>query len=336
MSHCARIILSVSLFAIMSQAFLTGPIAAATSSIPLQAVCRADDTEKKPAETWLADATDTLFSPAMVITMAIILWATAPDHVKASIQAQLTPRHLASNFAKEYGTRFFATLCHETGHAMVQSAATGRNTPIHLGASVPGKESYLTIGNVHIDGFNPMLGFVPHLFVTDEERSAFSRNFIQKYAQDHALPSPELTPDQLAAMIKSPEFLAFKQELLPDRRLYALFLLAGGFSGILGHHGLKAVSGQPIKIDSVTISQLFNMFFPLGAGSDAAALWRDCVGVSPDVIDVLVEVAPFLRIAAEIYLACNDENLTPGSPLHSKVLVGTINYFSRGYFHFHA
>lgn len=275
---------------------------------------------------------DKLFAPSMILGLTCVLWLTAPEDIQETLKAQLAPGSLATNFAKEYSSWALTTLCHEAGHALVQSLASGRSSEIHLGSSTPSNEPPLfTIGNIHVDGLNPMHGYTPHVFVSEEQKEE-----LLKIIKDAGLGrAGTVNPERAAAVMQGPEFLNLKQALLPDRKLYATFLLAGGLSGLLAHHGAQKLFSQPLRIDGITINQILNALFPMAPNSDGAALWRDCVGVPPAVINAAIEIAPLLEIAGELYVAFHDPQSTHNAPAHSKLLIGLINYFSRGYLRFH-
>lgn len=269
--------------------------------------------------------TDIILTPAIIASLAFIIWITAPEEVQEKLINQLTPGKLAANFAKEYSSWALATLSHEAGHALVQSLATGRPSTIHLGASKPtGKPPFFTIGNLHVDGLEPHAGYTPLDFTSQEEKQEFIA--MVKEACRQAKEVPQAVAIAPSADIPNP--------FLPDRRLYAIFLLAGGLSGLLANHARQGLFSKEFRIDGITINQLCNALIPNDKNSDGAALWRDCVGVPPAVINAIIEISDLFGIAGEMYVATRDPR-SQNSPILSKLLVGLLNYFSRGYLRFH-
>ncbi len=304
--------------------------------------------------------TDKLAIPVIVITLAALLWATAPDDVKAACKDQLQPIALAFNLVHEHSSWSFAAFAHETGHAYATSLLTGQQGTIHIGAAAqnPIPKPLFRVGNIHVHGFssNHAYTVLPYPDPADPTQAdARINQFITDYCARHHINRHTLTHEQLLTMLTSPEGQSFRARVLSSNYgKHATILLAGGLTGLIAHHGSKGIwsyihrlfrrTNRPlqgawndmIRPDSITFNQILNALIPFHASSDASKLWRDCVGVPQGVVNAIVKIAIFIDLAGEIFLAHRDYQNTPGAPMHSKVLIGLINNLTRGYLHIHA
>lgn len=299
---------------------------------------------------------DRISTPLIVAILGAALWATASDDVKEAIKKQIDPKSLAFNFVHQYSSWTFTALMHEVGHAQAELALTGQRNTVHLGATEDNrlKEPLFRFGHINIEGFAPDVGYVQQTGTTNAAQAALINTFVAQYCVDHRINRARITPDQIKDMLKSPEGIAFRKTLLPPAGKYAGILLAGGISGLLAHHLSKAghayirnllnsqkdplrkAARHMLQPDSITVNQIFSALIPCDAHSDGAKLWRDCVGVPESVVNAIIKIAVLIDIAGEVYLAHRDPEATADAHLHSKALIGLINFFARGYFHFHA
>ncbi len=121
-----------------------------------------------------------------------------------------------------------------------------------------------------------------------------------------------------------------------SKRQRAAFLLAGGICGIIGHHLIKLCASNSLRIDAITIQQIISMLIPYHHMSDGASLWRNCAGASDTTINFFITITPYIEVIAEILCAIQDPETLPNTPIHSKILIGCMNYFMRGYTRLHA
>lgn len=275
-------------------------------------------------------------TPCIVSCLAFLYWMSAPQIIKDRFTDQLTPTQLALNFLTEYGTRAFVTLAHELGHASAGYGMTGRWGTIHLGATTHTTQPLISFGNIHIDGHCPTQGHTEQVFIDSPEKIELAQQFLTTYCLEHGLDYTNLSPEQAATIITSTEFHHFVASLVPSPKQYALFLLAGPLAGLVVYHWFKALAGKDFGLDSITMTQIINAFLPFAKNSDGAALWRDCIGVYPATIAIMIYITVFIDLASELYFAVSDPRSSPQTLLHSKLLIGLINYFSRGYLRFYA
>jgi hypothetical protein len=289
-------------------------------------------TTDKPVHSAHSILIEAAATSVIVSGLIVICCLTAPEDVQQSLKHQMQPSALTLNFLQEYSTSAVSTITHEVGHCLAQYVITGQIGRIHLGSTQHGDKPLIDLGHVHIDGFIPNQGHTEQMFIKTQQAHAAVAQFIAQYCVDHNLDPANLSNAQLHTMVQSPAFTEFKKELLPDRRTYAAFLLAGAASGLIAHHLIK----RSLKPDHITFLELFNAFVPFQQQSDGAALWRDCIGVSDDTIAQIIKVAHLIDMSLELYCSVHNMHNLSSAPLHSKLLIGLANYFSRGFLRFHA
>lgn len=263
---------------------------------------------------------DRLAVPVIVGGLAVFCWFTAPANVQASLRHQVTLPNLLLTIATEYGSWKLATFLHEFGHAAVAAYLFGQPTSVSFSALDP------TQGDTKLESFLPLY----------QQQEAVA-SFITTYCHRHHLDAATLTVEQMTAIAHTPDFETFRKSMLPERKRYALFLMAGGLVSLLGHHLIQALINKHHRpLDSITINQLLLMLMPSGHDSDGSKLWSDCAEIAPRIIAFFEMIAPYLSFGGEIYGSVTDPCNTQGAPLHSKLLIGCLNFWLRGYLRFHA
>jgi hypothetical protein len=238
---------------------------------------------------------DNLSTPLIVASLALIFWITAPQSTRDRLATQLHPINLICNMVTQYTSHMSTTCAHEMGHALAYKILMELSSTIHLGASTPAK-SLVQCGPLHIDGLDPNKGHTDLI----------------------------ITKEWITQQLRSPQ-----------RTKQALCLLAGGLAGILGHYLICHATKKPIKFDSITINQLINALIPITSTSDGTKLWRDCIRTTPQLINLVMQIVPYLAIAGELYCTSTDPHTSDNAAAHSIFLIGLINYFLRGYVHFY-
>ena len=277
---------------------------------------------------------NTLATPIIVASLALVLWITAPDDVKASLRTQCHPGNLTTNFLKEYTTWALVTLSHEIGHALTHRLLTGNPSTIHLGSSAPDSTPLVTLGALSIDGLNPKTGRTQCSLVNPDQFDVIIGPFLQTYCEQHHLIRQNLTLTQIYYILQSKEFETFKQKQDLPANKKALFLLAGGLSGLLTYHLTQLCITKGIRLDHISYAQLICALIPTSNQSDGAQLWRDCLGIPQKHIDTAIALSPFIAMAAEVLCSVTSP-ANKKAPLHSTLLLGLINYFMQGYLRFH-
>ncbi len=259
-----------------------------------------------------------LITASLIATFLLTTPDDNPD-VKQRFIKQLQPAHLLCNGALQYLTWSLATLAHEEGHALADKMLFNATSSIHLGTDTPAKP-WLTVGNISIEGFRPYLGY-QHSSLVD-----------QQVAMVTALITGKTVPPN--------------QPINQTKNKCAIKLMAGGIVGALVYqlvkgirHGAfssdasRALYNKLLSPDPITFHHLVQAFIPLDTDSDAAKVWRECLQVPEEYIQAVLdlEIGPGLDIAGEIYCACRGADPTINAPVHSKVLIGIINYMCRGY-----
>jgi len=269
---------------------------------------------------------DGLLTVGVIASLAALHYISAPPHVKEAFMKQLQPQALLCNLVTTYSSWFLAALAHEYGHALATKLLTGDECVIHLGTNDARAEPLIKLGPVHIDSLNPRLGVTEN--TTQHERI---------YNKITSSVGKNGSHEGLIEFCKSKEFKDFLASIQPDRRARAVILLAGSFAGILVHHCLQAVINPKHHrfLDSITMNQLLNAFVPNNT-NDAALIGVECLNIPHTTLAKLNCVTQYAMLAGEVYCSINNPENTPDAPLHNAVVVGLLNFFLRGFLHFHA
>ena len=277
-----------------------------------------------------SSALDYLTKSVIIIDLAILHLLIAPEPVQQNFFRQLNCPNLAYNFITQYLSWSASTLAHEGGHSIARKLLTDADSIVHFGsAKKPTTAPLLTLGSICIDDINPTQG---HTHITDESLFA---TFLTDYRAKHNITTEDFTPEQMTGLLASAEFKAFKQIFMqsPDN---LLITIAGSLSGLIAHHLIQKISTGELTVNHITANQLSNLLLPFDSNSDAAVLWRHGAGIPDSVITTICERAIYIDILIEISLAIKETADPTVTPLCNQVLIGLINYATRGYLRFQA
>jgi len=282
-----------------------------------------------------------------------LLYLTADEKTDNSLIQQAHLQSLLKNFAEQYASHFFATACHEFGHALTAKILQGDQINIHLGANSKDKngEALLSTTHLSLDGLMPTAG---HTIYSNPNNMAVKLlELAQQHCKENNIELSALDKDELSILlhklINSPQAQEFTKDIPSIKKKQAAILLAGGTFGIIGHYLLKTLIAfaknknsscfkEALTLDSITINQLFNMFIPFGMSegskSDAFKLYTQCFDVSPSMLEKISKITPLLPIAAESYLALHNGQDGGNAQLHSIILLALLNHQLRGFLRF--
>jgi hypothetical protein len=303
-------------------------------TITIHASSKATPTTSIPTETKSASTNasyiDWLAKPVYIAAFATLHLLTAPEPVRQNFINQLSRPNLANNFITQYLSWCISTLAHESGHAITQKLLTGTNSIVHLGSTgTPATTPLLTLGPISIDGINPTHGN------THTVGNSHFAAFLANYRSRNNLAADNLTPQQITNLLESREYADFKRSILSTKD-NLIITAAGGICGLFAHHLAQKISTGELTFDHITANQLFNLLLPFNLHSDAAILWRNGAGIPDSIIAKICELAFFIDVAMEIYLAIKETTFPVATPLHSQILIGLINYNARGFLRFQA
>ncbi len=311
------------------------------------------------------------FNPALTLLYIELFYLTAQNSSKQAVRDQLATDQLCKNFLKEYFSHFIATFFHETGHALVAKALTGKQTKVHLGSTNSTTKPYLTAGNYTLNGLNPSQGFTEYApsYNNFQDISGQVYELFTHYCETHNIDFDALSQQDIHAILvklkDTPEFAALEKKLERNKPKEISILLAGGLAGLSGYFLVKMFGNflincathqatntwenfkqacsqtfckESILFDSVTIHQLFSMLVPFSTGigsSDGSRLWKT-LGANEEAVDAVGKCAPYIEMGVHATLACNNPKATKDAALTDKILIGLINYQLRHLLALHA
>ena len=258
----------------------------------------------------------------MISAIAILVtyYFAANEQAQKTLEKQFHPKKLAINFTKEYLTHFLVSFSHELGHALMAKFLNGDPIDIHLGKnSHKNQSAILASKHISLDGLCPTTGYSLYTIPYEDDGKKI------------------------------------------NKKKHASILLAGGISGILTSYIIKIVTHffknidksnnswgdlflssckKAFVFDHFFVEQLFSMLVPFQINdqvcNDAGKLYAQCMGIPNSYLKNVSNIAPFLDIASEFYLA-HKESKHPGNAqlLLSKFLMAFINYQLRGFLRFY-
>ena len=278
------------------------------------------------------------------IAFATCALTTAPEgEVRNHLQKQIEPFNLALNVAGEYGSWMLTTAGHEYGHALAIKAFTGNLPTIHLGSHKTGIKPLFSIGNLSIDGLNPMIGYTDMPTQNLKELQTAIAAYIKsnpslekKIMQLMATQNPALE----STIAQITKLVTEKLSLLTNNQRKAV-LLAGGFAGAATRLGMQATgkilgfSSYPLHMDALVCHQLFNALLPVNADFDAAKFWKLQLNLSDKQIGYASNVCALIYAYSFMHTTLNDPRNNPHTPKETLLLLGLANYYLRGIARFH-
>jgi len=247
------------------------------------------------------------YSPLMAGVWLLLFWASAQDDVREKFLQQLEPSSLLVNFAKEYTSWLSATLSHEGGHALVNHLLTSRSSTIHIGdpEREPGQKPLFTVGNIAFDGVNPLVGSTVYTGARGEKISAIKTGAICAAGGVSGIAG-----------------------------YHIVCLLATLASCVIGHKNIdNTIFKKALKPDQITMQHFLNVIWPLAPNSDAAQVWRDCLGLPESFIDTAVRIAPLVQTGLILGINYYNNETTKASPF-SAFCLEMANYYLLGFLRF--
>ncbi len=231
---------------------------------------------------------------------ALLYYLASAPHAQQNFHEQISPKQLFYNVATQYSVHFFATMCHELGHAIAAKATNGDPIKIHLGANTTKITPKKNPWPITIAGLNPLAGYTQYT-----------------------------TPKKI-----------INNAWVTDNAKLAAILLSGCLGGIIGNSLRKAVLGKPaFEFDEIILRELINALVPCskaGNKSDATHLYERCFQIHPSIIKTVGLLRNSLDIAGEYYLTKPRDQQTLGTTRQcvTRLLLALLNRELRGYLRF--
>ena len=265
--------------------------------------------------------------------LATFTYLTAPVDIQQNLREQAKPGALLTAGMIEYSSWMVATAAHEYGHANIAQRLGGGETSVHLGApcSDTKQAPWVQLGQFHIEGFNPSLGYTNYSTINQHEL----RRRVREHVINHLQPGRTVNED-LKKLLASELFAEFtvQSKLSPDDRHKILFI--GGLCGTMARIAMQVVTEGSFTPDFIIVHELFNSLLPLAPGSDAYIIWQERFELSDEQLDKILYLTTLLDISACVYFTVKDKRNAPHAPLYTTSMLGLINYFIRGYGRFYA
>ncbi len=247
------------------------------------------------------------YSPLMASVWLLLFWASARDDVREKFLQQLKPLSLLVNCAQQYTSWFSATLSHEAGHALANHMLTSRSSTIHIGSPErkQGQKPLFTLGNIAVDGVNPLVGLTVYESARGEKISSVKTGIISAAGGVSGVAGYHL-----------------------------LRLLATFGSYLISHKNIDgSIIKKALKPDQITVQHVLNVIWPLAPNSDAAQIWRDCFCLPEFLIDIAIYSAPLVQTG--LILGINYyNNETTKAPPFSVFCLEMANYYLLGFLRF--
>ena len=269
------------------------------------------------------------------ILVAACAYLTAPEDIQKNLATQVHPVSLVTAASIEYSNWMIATAAHEYGHANMAQRLGGGRATIHLGGNSQNKkaEPLLSVGPFHLTGFNPCFGHTNYSKINHYEL----QRRVYEYTSQRIDPGKtSLSKHELRDILSSDVFeqLCAESKLSIDDQHKILFI--GGICGLLARIGIQVLTERSFTPDFIMVHELFNSLLPLAPGSDAYIIWQERFELSEEQLDKIIYLTTLLDISAFIFFTATDKRNAPHAPLHTKALLGLVNYFIRGYGKFYA
>ena len=275
--------------------------------------------------------TMTLLEIINTIVLAILTYATAPQDIQQNLREQVQPGMLVRMVAVEYSSWMLATAAHEYGHAALAEHITGEPAIIHLGTNNPKYLPWLSCGKFNLDGFNPKHGVT--------EYPLANQQVLQKKIQDYVL--KQLQPGQTSSedikkLLTDDVIAMLTDQVSLTQDDHHKILLIGGLCGFIARFAMQAITTGNLQPDYIMIHELFNSLLPLAPGSDAYIIWKERFGLTDKQLNKILFITTFLDVSACVFCTIIDKRNTPNAPLHTRAMLGLINYYVSGYARFYA
>ncbi len=296
----------------------------------------------------------------VAITMLQLYYVGTSRHGQEKLLDQLKPENLALNAASEFSFYFLMTLIHEGGHALVARYLNNDPINIHVGGNGTNKFEKPLFSSKHftLDGLSPLEGMTIYRLSTEMSDKLLFVEYLQD-CQKNNIPLTGISVQDFEQFktnfITTPAYQKLLKKLNNNQSTENAILAAGGIAALSANTLIKIIHSlaksyqtntaltQALKdsceatfsIDKIVLNQVLSAFLPISSKSDGAKLWRNIAGVPENVLEHCYQVAPYVDMLGECYLACKDPR-AQNAKLPDKLMIGFINYLLRGYLRFHA
>jgi len=216
------------------------------------------------------------------------LYVTAPEEIQDQLTEQLKINNLAKNFLTEFSSQAFATFCHEQGHALAAEYFSGKPAKVHIGSHDNHAKPFYSIGNIHLNGTNPDIGYTSHFPVNNKLHEALI-----------------LLAGGAGGLVG--------HHGLKFLNTYAENISLGQKDALL-----KALS-EAKKLDDTSMLEIFNALVPLSEDSDATKFWQNCVGIPPEIIDEILKNSSDIQQKLRLWLQSEEHSHSKNIELSEKI-----------------
>lgn len=340
--------------------FLSILLCALSLSWPIQATAPATPQEPLSQTEDQMVPVGPVLKALVAITMLQLYYLGTSNRGQEKLLDQLKPQNLALNAASEFSFYFLMTLIHEGGHALVARYLNNDPINIHVGGNGANKFEEPLFASEHftLDGLSPLEGMTIYRLSTEMSDKLLFVEYLQD-CQKNNIPLTVISVQNFEQFktnfIVSPAYQELLKKLENNQSTENAILAAGGIAALsvnalfkLMHslaksyqanialtQALKDSCGAAFSIDKIVLNQVLSAFLPISSKSDGAKLWRNIAGAPDNVLEVCYDIAPYVDILGECYLACKDPRAL-NAKLPDKLMIGFINYLLRGYLRFHA
>lgn len=227
----------------------------------------------------------------------LFYFLTSDPTAQQNFAQQLEVKNLAGNFITQYSKRFYATTCHEMGHAIAAKLVNNDQVNVHLGSNSYNnpKQPLLATRYIKLEGLDANAGFTYYTTPKGPHKKA------------------KLATILLAGGIGS--------------------ILGNGLrKGLLQESILEFD-----EIMLVELCNMFIPLGTDNERSDAAMLHTECLGTKTDLIKQLGYLRTIIDITGEYYLTYSQQQtLDPQQNPYARILLALLNRELRGYLRFNA
>lgn len=275
----------------------------------------------------------TLLEIINTIILAVLTYTTAPQDIQQNLREQVQPGMLVRMAAIEYSSWMIATAAHEYGHAALAEQMTGKQTTVHLGAQTtdPQRQPWLSCGRFKLDGFNPKHGVTEYSLVNQAKLDQSIRDYVVSYVQ-----AGKARPEDTQRLLTEDVIAALTNQATVSKDDHHKILLVGGLCGFIARFTMQAVTTGNLQPDYLMIHELFNSLLPLAPGGDAYIIWQERFGLTDEQMNKILNITTFLDISACVLCTVFDKRNAKHAPLHTRAMIGLINYYVSGYARFYA
>ncbi len=275
----------------------------------------------------------TLLEFINTIILAVLTYATAPQDIQRNLREQVQPEMLVRIAAIEYSSWMIATAAHEYGHAALAEQITGQQSIIHLGVKEPNTKNkpWISCGKFKLDGFDPKHGATEYSLVNQTVLKQHMRDYVINAVQEG-----KARPEEIKNILTDEVIATLSNQATLSKNDHHKILLVGGLCGFLASVAMGLIATGGMQPDYLMIHELFNSLLPLSPGSDSYIIWQDRFHLTEKQLSSILYVTTLLDMSACVLCTIIDKRNAPNAPLHTRAMLGLINYYLSGYARFYA